>query len=191
MADDILDALDQMIGGLGNPDFGHLDQLDAPSGQGFPEDFCCFGQISRFDHPKTGSIGELEIRFPQAHARARANTLLYVQNSESVQTGENPGQILGHSECQSGEIGQICRSLVSATRSHIRAKDEMRWHLDHGERVPRALCAGCRMPIGDSEAMDLADDNRVHLDPDYRCLIAWGEAWRSAARRHSTGETKR
>lgn len=37
------------------------------------------------------------------------------------------------------------------------------------------------MPIGDGEALKLADGNRVHLDPNYRCLIAWGETWRAAA----------
>jgi hypothetical protein len=71
--------------------------------------------------------------------------------------------------------------LVTETPLFLAAKNEMRWHLEHGERVPRALCAGCRRPIGDGEALDLADDNVVHIDAEYRCLIAWGEAWRSAA----------
>jgi hypothetical protein len=84
---------------------------------------------------------------------------------------------------------------------------EMRWHLDHGERVPPTLCAGCRRPFapGD-EVLELADGNRVHLGrgassgpllrrdqpkedgpPDgYACLIAWGERWRSAAHRALT-----
>ena len=65
-----------------------------------------------------------------------------------------------------------------------RATREMRCHLDHGERVPRHLCAGCREPIegADDEALDLADGNRVHLADGYRCLIAWGRRWRAAAR---------
>jgi hypothetical protein len=65
-----------------------------------------------------------------------------------------------------------------------RATREMRWHLDHGERVPRHLCAGCRQPIDPAydEILDLADDNRVHLADGYRCLIAWGRRWRAAAR---------
>jgi hypothetical protein len=63
------------------------------------------------------------------------------------------------------------------------ATREMRWHVDHGERVPRDLCAGCRRPIAAHQpALDLADDNRVHLDNDYRCLIRHGERWRRAAR---------
>jgi hypothetical protein len=64
-----------------------------------------------------------------------------------------------------------------------RTRNEMRWHLAHGERVPRHLCAGCRQPIDTGqEVLDLADDNRVHLADGYRCLIAWGRRWRAAAR---------
>jgi hypothetical protein len=49
------------------------------------------------------------------------------------------------------------------------------WRLDHGERVPCAFCAGYRAPFTPSEeVVELADDNRVHLDAEYRCLIAWG-----------------
>jgi len=44
------------------------------------------------------------------------------------------------------------------------------------------LCAGCRAPIAEGvEKLELADGNTVHLDSDYRCLIAWGDRWRSAA----------
>jgi hypothetical protein len=79
----------------------------------------------------------------------------------------------------------------------------MRWHLDHGERVPPTLCAGCRRPFSrNCEMLELAEGNRVHLGrgasseplslqdqsktvgpPDgYSCLIAWGERWRWKAR---------
>jgi hypothetical protein len=58
---------------------------------------------------------------------------------------------------------------------------ENRWHLQHGERVPRNLCAGCRKPIGISDALDLIDGNRVHLADDRGCLIRHGERWRAAA----------
>jgi hypothetical protein len=43
---------------------------------------------------------------------------------------------------------------------------ENRWHLQHGDRIPRDLCAGCRKPIGNAEALDMIDGNRVHLKPD-------------------------
>jgi hypothetical protein len=53
-----------------------------------------------------------------------------------------------------------------------------------GEKIAPGLCAGCHTPITEgSAALDLADRNRVHLDPNYRCLIAWGDHWRGAARR--------
>jgi hypothetical protein len=62
------------------------------------------------------------------------------------------------------------------------ASRETRWHLDHGERVPRDICAGCRRPIalGD-EVLDLADDNWVHFKDGYECLIRHGQRWRRAA----------
>lgn len=50
---------------------------------------------------------------------------------------------------------------------------QYRWHLQHGDRVPRDLCAGCRRPIGLAAALDLIDGNRVHLD----------ERWRATATR--------
>jgi hypothetical protein len=64
-----------------------------------------------------------------------------------------------------------------------KARREMRWHLDHGERVPRDLCAGCRRPITPGQrVLDLADDNRVHFADGYACLIRHGERWRRRAR---------
>jgi hypothetical protein len=56
-----------------------------------------------------------------------------------------------------------------------------RWHLAHGERVPRELCAGCRRPIGDAAALDLIDGNRVHHAAGHDCLIAYGTRWRGPA----------
>jgi hypothetical protein len=57
---------------------------------------------------------------------------------------------------------------------------EMRWHMQHGERVPRELCAGCRRSIGIARALDLIDGCRVHFT-DNDCLIRHGNRWRSAA----------
>jgi hypothetical protein len=59
---------------------------------------------------------------------------------------------------------------------------EDRWNKLHGERVAPDLCCGCRRPIGDVEALDLADGNRVHFD-DLDCLLQHGERWRHAATR--------
>jgi hypothetical protein len=57
-----------------------------------------------------------------------------------------------------------------------------RWHMEHGERAPRDLCAGCRRLIGGNPVLDLIDGCRVHAD-GYDCLIRWGERWRAAATR--------
>ena len=56
-----------------------------------------------------------------------------------------------------------------------------RWHMVQGERIPRDLCAGCRRPIGNAEALDLIDSNRVHLADNNECLIAHGAGWRKTA----------
>jgi hypothetical protein len=76
---------------------------------------------------------------------------------------------------------------VPASPNFAQKRAECFWHLDHGERIPRNLCAGCRNPIlpGD-DSLDLADDNRVHFphgDDAYNCLIQWGQTWREAARK--------
>jgi hypothetical protein len=60
---------------------------------------------------------------------------------------------------------------------------ETRWHMAHGERVPRDLCAGCGHPIGEAEALDVIDGNRVHDCADNGCLIRHVERWRRAATR--------
>jgi hypothetical protein len=58
-----------------------------------------------------------------------------------------------------------------------------RWHFEHGARVARDLCAGCRLPIGSADVLDLIDGNRVHLRGDRDCLVQHGERWRAAATR--------
>jgi hypothetical protein len=66
---------------------------------------------------------------------------------------------------------------------------QTRWHLAHSERVDPAICAGGRQPFaaGDEILGPLADDNYVHLGPDYACLITHGERWRGAARKGVIG----
>jgi hypothetical protein len=61
------------------------------------------------------------------------------------------------------------------------AEAQNRWHLRHGERVPRHICASCGMPVGAAAALDLIDGSRVHLDDENACLIRYGERWRAAA----------
>ena len=59
---------------------------------------------------------------------------------------------------------------------------QSRWHIEHGERVPRDLCAGCRRSIGDMKALDLIDGCRVHF-ANHTCLFRHGDRWREAAAR--------
>ncbi len=54
------------------------------------------------------------------------------------------------------------------------------WHKLHGRRWPAWQCAGCEKPIGGAVAIDLPDDNRVHLEP-IDCLIEFGRHWRGKA----------
>jgi hypothetical protein len=57
---------------------------------------------------------------------------------------------------------------------------ENRWHAEHGDHIPRDLCAGCRKPIGGAEALDLIDGNRVHF-ANNDCLIRHSCRWRGNA----------
>lgn len=59
---------------------------------------------------------------------------------------------------------------------------QSRWHIEHGEQMPRDLCAGCRWPIGDVKALDLIDGSRVHFE-NHACLFRHGDRWREAATR--------
>jgi hypothetical protein len=63
------------------------------------------------------------------------------------------------------------------------AEVQNRWHLRHGERVTRDICAGCRKPIGGGATSDLIDGSHVHVDNENACLIRHGERWRAAATR--------
>jgi hypothetical protein len=58
---------------------------------------------------------------------------------------------------------------------------ENEWHDLHGQRRPSWQCAGCNAPLGGSQALNLPDGNRVHLEP-IDCLIRFGKRWRGAAR---------
>lgn len=54
------------------------------------------------------------------------------------------------------------------------------WHNLHGHRWPMWQCAGCQMPIGSLDAINLPDGNRVHFEP-IDCLISFGRRWRGDA----------
>jgi hypothetical protein len=63
------------------------------------------------------------------------------------------------------------------------AEVQNRWHMEHGERVSRDICAGCRRPIESAMALDLIDGSRVHLNDGNVCMIRHGKRWRAAATR--------
>jgi hypothetical protein len=54
------------------------------------------------------------------------------------------------------------------------------WHKKHGRRWASWLCAGCEKPAGGLNSIDLADGNRVHVDP-LDCMIEFGRRWRGDA----------
>ena len=54
------------------------------------------------------------------------------------------------------------------------------WHHQDGKRCFSWQCAGCDAAIGDSQALNLPDGNRVHFEP-IDCLIRFGKSWRGAA----------
>jgi hypothetical protein len=57
-----------------------------------------------------------------------------------------------------------------------------RWRRPHWSTpADTACCAGCDKPLSVREALLLPDGVRIHLDHEYRCLIACGRRWRGAA----------
>ena len=81
-------------------------------------------------------------------------------------------------------IRQYEGSYTHAEAEHLAWSElQSRWHMEHGERAPRHLCAGCRRLIGGKPVLDLIDGCRVHADEGYDCLIRWGQRWRVAATR--------
>jgi hypothetical protein len=134
----------------------------------FPGDFS--ENFSASSHPKIDDKIPLIVSYKKSG-----------QSGQGGQSRTNPGEFYGHQKSAGGQSGQSRTNPgVSPDPEVLR---EYLWHRRHGERIAPGLCAGCRGPITESStALDLADGNRVHLDPDYRCLIAWGGQWRSAAR---------
>jgi hypothetical protein len=59
---------------------------------------------------------------------------------------------------------------------------EWRWHLEHRERVPAEVCAGCGQLIRADDALHLIDGASVHIK-GHCCRIAYEQRWRAAATR--------
>ena len=71
-------------------------------------------------------------------------------------------------------------------RAQARAWHEVAaiWYRQHGKRTPGHLCAGCGLPIKDSNVFTLPLGERVHAgdsDRAYKCLHAYGHRWKATA----------
>jgi hypothetical protein len=153
-----LDALDAMIATFatpGGPSGGSPDSRNSPTPATVDMSHRGFGD--------------------RASLRARAHTRAY-----SLSTNRDLRE--EREERESGFAGDHQQKVrISADRDLLTR--QMLWHLEHGERVPPELCAGCRKPIAATDAaLDLADTNRVHLTGGYDCLTQHCERWRKAAR---------
>jgi len=54
------------------------------------------------------------------------------------------------------------------------------WHLDYGQVPAGTHCAGCGKALADQRQVMVLHDG-AHLHDSDACLVAWGEAWRTAA----------
>jgi hypothetical protein len=167
-ADPLFTALDAMINTLPN----RLKLADKITGSSNP--------LNLLDSINPES-SNLEIRYIRVRAPARA-----AESLDSDSHG-SPRKKTGSLEFWSlSGYGVDIAGVSTSTRDSSFLADSRkvaRWHLNHGERVPRDTCAGCRCPFRrDDKILDLADNNRVHLAAGYGCLIAWGKQWRRAAR---------
>jgi hypothetical protein len=158
--DPVFDALDALIAGLENP--GKDKDKD--------KDIDIF--IKQESVSSVSSVAQISLRARKAG-----------EKNEEEKEGKGSRSYRG--EARNGFNGRDQEQRIDNYRKQ-ESVAEMRRHLDHGERVPRHLCAGCRGSIRPGEEfLELADDNRVHFphgDDSYDCLIRHGERWRNAAR---------
>jgi hypothetical protein len=89
----------------------------------------------------------------------------------------------GYEKNETNDISHAVVDVGASWRNLAWGELQNRWHMAHGKRVPRHLCAGCRKPISNAAALDLIDGCRVHDTAGHHCLIRWGACWRSAATR--------
>jgi hypothetical protein len=157
-------------------------------------------------HEKYVSGVEYPLGSSQSTAGDRPRELtLGAEKGEKAEKGRNAGVSRAEKAPQFAEKAPLDRDPASDWRDffaeraamrefgglHTRAEAEAlawaelqnRWHLEHGDRVPRDLCAGCRRPIGEASALDLTDGSRVHLTDTNTCLIQHGKRWRANATR--------
>jgi hypothetical protein len=128
--------------------------------------------------------GKLKIRGPK---RAESMVRLIAEHKAEVLAaltprpgnGAGPAYWTGRFTARSFEWLQGERTWDAAKR--LAWGDlQNEWHELYGRHWPNWQCAGCNAPLSGSEALDLPDGNRVHLEP-VDCLINFGRRWRGEA----------
>jgi hypothetical protein len=126
----------------------------------------------------------LTARFPDTPARESTESIATTQAEDTDRSLADWRGLCEERSAIRQYDGQYSRAEAEAL-----AWGEMqnRWHAEHGERVSRDLCAGCRRAIGSAQALDMIDGNRVHIGGGNDCLIRHGDRWRAAATRALMG----
>jgi hypothetical protein len=147
--DAVLAALDAMLAGFAGvqqePRVPRVPEIPLPSGRDlYPSHI----EEKNFENPHTSGSGRPN------HA---------TQGVQAEQTRDSRAVYLMflHKSGISGTHGTLAAPLFSNSAIFADLRRAMQSHLDHGERVPRDLCAGCRRPISGGEALHLADGNRA------------------------------
>jgi hypothetical protein len=122
----------------------------------------------------------LTARFPDSPARESTESITTTQAEDTDHSLVDWRGLYEERSAIRQYDGHYSRAEVEAL-----AWGEMqnRWHAEHGERVSRDICAGCRRPIESATALALIDGSRVHLNDGNVCLIRHGKRWRAAATR--------
>jgi hypothetical protein len=94
--------------------------------------------------------------------------------SHKLELGNRPAQRPDGSTQQSQRKHEEAHALAYGETLNL-------WHSTYGQRPDPHSCAGCNKPIGRSNLMALSDGARVHDDADLRCLISYGDRWRTTA----------
>jgi hypothetical protein len=188
MTDDVLDAITRMLDRARfHPEIatGRSASTASAASTEKPNDLNVNGRNGRSGRPKQEKHNEHEATAAADYSAtaealaSRSVSLLSTSIPSIPSTDEKPAETL---EFVAKKWAKF-HPTVDTTRQ-TQLQDD--WHLAHGERISRDLCAGCRRPIRpDDEILDLADDNRVHFphgDDSYTCLVQHGERWRKTAR---------
>jgi hypothetical protein len=178
-----------------------LDPARRPSAQDFePRNPATFATSPK-NAGSAKPANELDVADPVLHAATPpdvatcSSEVATAKGAETQASRGNVADVAGGPE-RENRLTQAWRALFEERASRhrcigrTRAEAERlawgdlqsRWYIEHGERVPGDLCAGCRLPIGDGKVLNMIDGNRVHFETN-ACLIRHGDRWRDAATR--------